>query len=419
MPINKHTLDNGITLISEPVAATKAAAIGFWFYTGSRDETGANSGITHFIEHMLFKGTNACSARDIARFFDRTGGYVNAFTDREIVCLYAVVPGSAATASIRMMVEMLVASSFRNEDIETERSVIESEILSYLDDPEESCAEWFMETSFAGAGLSMPIAGTVESVSAIRPCDLRRYHAEIVMRRLECVTLSGSFDENPCVRELEALPPANDGPSARRIGEPSSIWVPGTRVKKTRFNQSQIVAGWKLPPIKTTVDWFEWSAINDILSDTVSSRLFREMREERGLCYSLSGSVNVFRDFSFLGVNLSVPPEKTRESVETLNEYTAAFFQKGPTEREVSDAREREIGAITLASEDPEYRMKRLARQFFREGRVQGLERDLAAVRQWSTEALLCRLSSVACQADQALCVYAPGKYGKSLGRSR
>ena len=104
------------------------------------------------------------------------------------------------------------------------------------------------------------------------------------------------------------------------------------------------------------------------------------MREERGLCYSLSGSVNVFRDLSFLGVTLSVPPEKTRESVETLNEHAAAFFEKGPTEREVSDAREREIGAITLASEDPEYRMKRLARQFFREGRVQDLEHDLEAV---------------------------------------
>lgn len=413
MPINKRELDNGITLISEPVAATKAAAIGFWFYTGSRDESPELSGITHFIEHMLFKGTDSLTARDIARFFDRTGGYVNAFTERENVCLYCVVPGTSAAAAVSVMVDMLARSAFHEADIETERSVIESEILSYLDDPEETCAEWFMETSFGNTGLAQPIAGTVKSVSRISAEEIRNYHGRFFAPRLSCVTASGAINIEDMVWEVSKYPFQSVGFSEKSGYPESALWLPGKRAKKSAFFQTQLVLGWRIPKVQTEEAWFAWSAINDILSDTVSSRLFQEIREERGLCYSIAGNVAAFRDTAFLGINLSVPPEKTIEAVEALEYFTRSFFSDGPAEREIEDARNHAHGAVLLASEDMEYRMKRLAQQFFRDGVIREQEEDLAIIDDLSTQGLNDWLRAIDYAADRSLCMLAPGKYAK------
>ncbi len=417
MPINNRTLDNGITLITEPVAATKAAAIGFWFYTGSRDEPPALSGATHFIEHMLFKGTGNMGARDIARFFDRTGGYVNAFTEREAVCLYSVVPGASAVEAMAVMIDMLTRSAFEDPDIETERAVIESEILSYLDDPEETCAEYFMEKGYAGSGLSQPIAGTVKSVSGIRNDELRSYYRDFFGKKLRCVTVTGAFDGAEIERAVGEYPIR--GETGIAVADSPILWVPGDRVLRTKFAQSQLAVGWRIPRMAEPKDWFAWSLINDILSDTVSSRLFQELREDRGLCYSISGSVNAFRDAAFLGVSLSVPPDRTLEASDRLLESIRAFVGDGPTPSELEDAKGHETGGMLLSSEDPDYRMKRLARQFFFDSEVRSVEEDLSLVANLGLEDILKRLAGLRFDADRAFTLLAPGKYAKKWQKRR
>lgn len=418
MPINSRSLGNGVTLITEPVAATKAAAIGFWFSTGSRDESVTLLGSTHFIEHMLFKGSETMSTRDIARFFDRTGGYVNAFTERENVCLYAVVPSIDLDSVIPVMIDMLARPLFGNPEIEHERTVIQSEILSYLDDPEESCAEFFMEKTFGKSGLGYPIAGTVESVGSLLADDLRAFYHETFSQSLYCVTVSGSFDADSVARTIESYPAksilARHSPASPSL----NAWNPGLRVQRTLFTQSQFMIGWKIPLIRTTHEWFAWSLINDILSDTVSSRLFQEIREERGLCYSLSGSVNAFRDSSFLGVSLSTPTEKTGEAFDSVYRTSEAFFVSGPTTDELQDAVSRAVGAITLASEDAEYRMKRLARQHLREGFVLSIERDIELVKGMNAQILSDCLNAVGFGSDLSIAALVPGKSAKEFEKT-
>lgn len=418
MPINNRSLGNGITLITEPVAATKAVAIGFWFSTGSRDEPSKLLGSTHFIEHMLFKGTETMSTREIARFFDRTGGYVNAFTERENVCLYAVVPALHLDSVIPVMIDMLGRPLFGDTEIEHERTVIQSEILSYLDDPEESCAEYFMERTYGNAGLGLPIAGTVESVASLGPDDLRSYYHGHFTPSLACVTVSGAFDGAAVASMLERYPYSVDAARVSRERDTVSAWHSGLSVEKTEFTQSQFVLGWKIPLIKTTDDWFAWSLINDILSDTVSSRLFQEIREERGLCYSISGSVNVFRDSSFLGVSLSTPTDKSMEAVESLFRISEAFFESGPNQDELEDAVSRVTGAIALASEDAEYRMKRLARQYLREGIVRSIERDIELVTAVGLVSLKSKATGVGFRSDLSMSAQVPGKYAKEFEKA-
>lgn len=417
MPINNRSLGNGVTLITEPVAATQTAAIGFWFSTGTRDEGEGLHGAAHFLEHMLFKGTSDMTARDLARYFDRTGGYVNAFTEREQICLYAVIPGARLPEILPVMISMLTDSSLREEDVETERGVIVSEILSYLDDPEETCSEWFMERTFPSSSLGQSIAGTVQSVSAISVGDLRSFYRGTFIESLSCVTLAGSFDDEFVERELMKYPRVQSMHAPAPAVPERGLWSDGQRVEKTLFTQSQIVLGWPIQRFHEAEDWFSWNLINDILSDTVSSRLFQSLREDKGLCYSITGSVNVFRELSFLSVSLSTPPDRTVEAVEELLRECSAFFTSGPSASELDDAKERALGAMTLASEDSEYRMKRLARQWIREARVSTVERDMEIVASIGHSSLERRLAAINGNAGKSLAALVPRRYAKELER--
>ncbi len=417
MPINNRSLGNGVTLITEPVAATQTAAIGFWFFTGTRDEKEGLHGAAHFLEHMLFKGTGDKTARDIARVFDRTGGYVNAFTEREQICLYAVIPGSRLPEILPVMMSMLTESSFREEDVETERGVIVSEILSYLDDPEETCSEWFMERTFPESSLGKAIAGTVQSVNAIAVSDLKAFYSDTFIESLSCVTVTGSFDDGFVEKEISRYPRVRSVPSPAILRPEKGLWREGQRVEKSLFTQSQIVLGWPIHRFSEDEDWFSWNLINDILSDTVSSRLFQSLREEKGLCYSITGSVNVFRELSFLSVSLSTPPDRTVEAVRELLRECGAFFTGGPSASELSDAKERALGALTIASEDSEYRMKRLARQWIREGRIFPVERDMEIVSTIGHSSLERRLKAIDGDAGKSLAALVPRRYAKELER--
>jgi predicted Zn-dependent peptidase len=363
MPLTERVLPNGIRLITEPIATTKAVAIGFWFRMGSRDERSGEAGITHFAEHLLFKGTASRSASDISRFFDRAGGYANAFTEREITCLHCLVPAHYAVEALSVLADMAWSSTPTDGDIELERSVIESEILGALDDPEDTGSDVAMSLMYPGHPLARPIAGTLEDVSGIAGKDVRTFLSDRLGSVAPIITVAGDFDAD----RLESV--LRERTTRSAFNEPVAdgappLWSPGRHAPISRFGQSQIFLAYPVANASTPEDWYAWSMINALTGGSVSSRLFQSLRENSGLCYSVYSACTIGRDAAFWGAYAATPKETTTKAVRLLISEIEAVAREGFSDREIEDSRTHVIGEILLSAEDTENRMKRIARQF-------------------------------------------------------
>lgn len=409
MPLTDRLLENGIRLIAEPIAATKAVAIGFWFSCGSRDESEGLFGVTHFIEHMLFKGTERHSAFAIARFFDSIGGYVNAFTEREYLCFYCVVPFNRMTESLDILLDMVFHSVIRDEDVEKERSVIVSEVLASLDDAEEMGTDVAVAMLYAGHPLARPIAGSVADVESLSAEAIRAEYRKLIDSVPLLVTVAGNVDPAAIARRLEGVAYAAGG-APRALSVPPS-WNPGRFFPESRFSQSQVFLSYPLRSLTSSADWFSWAIINAIIGDSVSSRLFQNLRERRGLCYSLYSFYSCNRDSAIWSAYLAVPPERTREAVEALLAELDSVRSRGVLDSEILDAKGHVSGELLLSAEDTENRMKRLARQFFYRGEILTVEESIACVAGLSRDDIAARIGSAFGARDESLIVYA-GKKG-------
>ncbi len=406
MPLHNRILDNGIQLVTEPVAESSVSAIGFWFTVGSRNEETGKTGISHFIEHLLFKGTSTYSVTDISRFFDRTGGYLNAFTERDTVCLYCVVPSYYAEQSLRILLDMTNNALLRDEDIEKERQVILSEILSSLDDPEEISADLAMNEWFPDNTLAVPVAGKAQDVSALQHADLRAWYERHFRSGPLMVCVSGSVPE-----ELLCAILSTDTRQRPAFGRPETsaiILQSGRTVFKAPINQTHIYLS--TPAAKATISsfWFPWSVLNTIIGETPGSRLFRELREDRGLCYTVYSMLSVYRGVSFWTAYLACPAGATLEAAETLLHQLEVLRREGCTEPEVEGAIAHLCGELLVSSQDAEHRMKRLARQVLAGGAVHDTG-DLQAQFQAVTVDLVNSLCSDSFNSNNAsLVVYGP-----------
>lgn len=379
MPITDFVLSNGIRLITEPIATTKTVAIGFWFSGGSRDEGEKNAGITHFIEHMLFKGTMQYSAFDIARFFDRIGGYVNAFTERELVCLFCVVPAMYAAESLQVLCDMVSNSRFTDVEIEKERCVIKSEILATADDPEEYAMERASGLWYPGHGLGKPIAGTLKSLDTLSPEIIRSYYHTEFFGFPVLVTLAGNLEVGTIKKQLENHQFCFSE-NVQRVFTETPFWNQKSCKIKTRFTQSQLLCSFPVRRISGAKNWFSLSVINAIIGDTVSSRLFQHLREERGLCYTVYSFFSVNRDSAFWSAYAAVPYSRTTETVEALQEELDTVRRCGFTDSEITDAKSHLVGELYLSAEDIENRMKRLARQFLYDEMVLSVDESVSVL---------------------------------------
>lgn len=383
MPITDCILQNGIHLLAEPIAATKAVAIGFWFSRGSRDETIGEYGITHFIEHMMFKGTSSLSAFDIACFFDRIGGYINACTERELVYLYCVVPSQYVNESIQILFSMIRDSVFSELEIEKERTVIISEIVASYDDPEEMGGDLALSFMYPEQGISRPIAGTVKDVNTLDSDHIRSFYQTHFRDNPPVVTIAGNIDINSLITVLE------NSRTFLSISQtlPVSIkpcWNSGQFFSVSDFSLSQIFLSYPLNSVHTSSDWFSWSLINAIIGDSVSSRLFQTIREQRGLCYSLYSSFNCNRDSAFWSAYVATPFEKTIEATELLLNEIQNIRKCSFGSIEIQHARTHLIGELLLSSEDTENRMKRIARQFFYNKNVDTIDESIEILKSLS-----------------------------------
>jgi predicted Zn-dependent peptidase len=409
-------LRNGVILIEEPIVTGKTAAIGFWFYTGSRGENAENRGVTHFTEHMLFKGTKKRTTFDIACAFDRMGGYINAYTERENVCVYCVVPSSSVNVALDILCDMTENAVFDGIELEREREVVESEIITSKDDPEESALDAVENAVWPDQMISASISGTVEQVKSLRREDLISWYEEHFVHGTMCACVAGSFNMKTVEERLsrlgrhEELPLADaDKVFAAHYADQNPVWKSGTSFIKSSFQQEQFFL---LYPLKQSIDermYYTLAVMNALTGDTMSSRLFQSLREKGGWCYSVYSYLSFYADASFWCAYASSAKRSSGKILADLHAEMSKLFGGGVTFEEVDAAREHLCGEELMADADIENRMKFLERCYESGYAYKSADERIALIRSVTKDDVERCLNEMFDVKNRALVIYGPG----------
>ena len=389
---NKTILPNGIRIITEALPHAKVVAVGVWIDVGSRDEHDLNSGSAHFVEHMLFKGTGKRSAREIARELDVLGGSANAFTSRENTCLHATVMVSKLPILVELFTDLLADSLFAEEEIERERQVILQEINMVEDMPDDHIHDLFAEQLWGIHPLGKTILGSQEIVAAMDSRKLREYVQKYYTTDKIVVAAAGNVEHAAFValwqKAFDKFGQTAD-PALARI-EP--LELPASRKLYAKpLEQVHILLGaYGLSIIDA--DRFGYLLLNVLLGGNMSSRLFQEIREKRGLAYSIYSYIASYSDSGYLAIYLGVDKESVNESL-ALIAKEISMLQKTPvSETELANARDFVKSGLFLSMESMEAIMTRIARNEIYFGKYIPLAEVTDSIDQVSGEDIL-RLS--------------------------
>jgi predicted Zn-dependent peptidase len=371
-------LPRGAALAAEFAEGARSFAVGFWFPIGSRHEAPRERGFVHFVEHMVFKGTDRRSAAELSREIERVGGYLNAFTDRDSICVHCQVPAAKWAMALDLLADMIFNSSFRSGDFGREREVIVSEILSARDDPEECSHDEFLTSIWPGDPLSLKIAGEPEDIRRItRDALYDFYRAEFSPSRL-IVTAAGPIPPADVERELtrliEALP---DGPTSERPSaaaprtEATPDFSPKSAYIRADMEQVHFYEAVQIEPPFTESDYYALSALNGALGEASSSRLFLSLREDKGLCYSVFSAFAMTRTECLWMAAANASAEVLPELASEMDRQLDKAADEGFSEEECADAVTRLAGSFDVALDDPDFRMRRIARQVLFSGEAE------------------------------------------------
>jgi predicted Zn-dependent peptidase len=383
--IRSETLANGARLLLEPVDRTDTICIGFWYLHGSRDEGEGQHGLSHFLEHMLFKGTRSRSALQIAQEIDRVGGIINAFTEKESTCIYAIMPKEHLRLAFSVLSDMASDSLLDEVELEKEKSVVVNEIQSVDDSPEEKGHERFLRQVWGTHPLALKITGEVEEVEKYRRAELEAFYRDRFVSSTAIIAVAGNFDPAE-VRDLaEAAIPRPRVP----VSLPPRVLPDASRsldFATDRFNQVQIYAGTSYPVDHDIRHYYTSLVFSTSFGESMSSRLFQSLREELGLCYTVYSFRTFFSDTGLWTVYASATPALARKLLVALDGELARLARDPLSERENEDAKSHLVGSMILSREDMETRMKRLVRQYTMIGRVLEFEEAVDMIRSVTPE---------------------------------
>jgi predicted Zn-dependent peptidase len=357
----KTVLDNGIKVVTESLPYFPTVSLGVWWKTGSRDEQEGTSGISHFIEHMLFKGTERRTAQDIAREIDAVGGVLNAFTGKEYTCLYARVLKNDMDIAIDVLADMCRHSTFSKDDIEREKHVVIQEIKMIEDNPEDYVFDLFTADYYKGHPLGLPVLGEEESVERFTRDGLMAHFAAHHSPRNTVITAVGRVDHDALVKRMAALFSGyEDGSSAPQVAqEPRSF--PGIKVYKKDLEHVYLCLGTD-GVSQTDKRRYALYALNAIVGGSMSSHLFQEIREKRGLVYNIFSYVNCFYDVGNFGISTSSSEESVEEVIGLIKAETKRLKSEGISSAELAFSKEHIKGNFFISLEGSEARMGRLAK---------------------------------------------------------
>ncbi|MBV8083028.1 MAG: insulinase family protein [Candidatus Eremiobacteraeota bacterium] len=363
----KTILPNGIRVITEHMPLVRSASIGLWVGVGSSHEAAPLRGISHCIEHMLFKGTRSRSARDIAEQMDSIGGNLNAFTDKETTCYHARVVDDTVEATLDLIGDMFLHSKFEPAELRKEQGVILEEIRMYDDSPEEVAHDVFIRSVWAGSPLGDPTIGYEETVKAVTPEAIAAYMGERYTPDSVVLTAAGNVDHEAIVAQAQALLGDMHGTNAGG-DPPQPTFVPANVVRHKDCEQVYVLFGSEGTSAR---DECRYSAtlLDTVLGGGMASRLFHEIREKRGLVYSVYSSHNPYRNAGLLTVAASTSPTHAAEVVSLVREELARMAEHGVTEAELARAKQHVKGGLLLSLESTSTRMLRLGRSELNVGR--------------------------------------------------
>jgi predicted Zn-dependent peptidase len=384
--ISTERLASGATLLLEPVDRTDTLCIGFWFLHGSRDEGSGQRGYSHLLEHMLFKGTARRSALSIAQEIDRVGGIINAFTEKETTCVYAIIPREHLRLAFDILSDMTVGSLLDQGELEKEKEVIINEIRSVDDSPEEKGHDRYLREMWGEHPLARKITGEVEEVQGAMRDQLVRFSREWLVPANTVIAVAGNFDAQEA-RDLASAvftAPAGTGRSPRT----APGWERKASFVADRFTQVQIYAGTCYPIDHEIPHYYTSLVFSTAFGESMSSRLFQKLREELALCYTVYAFRTFFSDTGMWTIYANTTPTQTPRFLEALDGELARLLREPLTPAEIEDAKSHLVGSMILSREDMETRMKRLVRQHLMMDRILSFEESVAALRAISPEAV-------------------------------
>ena len=375
----KHVLENGLTIIGEEIPYVKSISLGVWINAGSRIEDEEISGVSHFIEHMLFKGTKNRTSKQIASEIDNLGGQINAFTSKECTCYYVKLLNSHIDIGIDVLSDMILNSKFDKEDLDKERSVIIEELKMYEDSPEDLAYDLLTENIYKDDALGMNIIGTEESLKRLNREKLLEYFNKYYVPNNSVISISGNFNFNEIINKIE---------------EKFKNWKKrdvDIDIKKAEFKscflsknkdteQVNLALSLEAVPLENDEEVYALAVINTVLGGSISSRLFQKIREEKGLVYSIYSSQSLYRKCGELGIFASMSNDHLKEVYESIIEEINTMKKHYLTDIEIKESKEQLKGSYILGLESTSSRMMSIGRSLLLNNKVESTDDILKSI---------------------------------------
>ncbi|MGH9016136.1 MAG: M16 family metallopeptidase [Acidimicrobiales bacterium] len=376
--IRTEVLDCGIRLVTEPMADVRSVTVGVWVGTGSRDEDDARSGASHFLEHLLFKGTETWSAADIAEAVDEVGGDMNAFTTKEYTAFYIRLLAEDLPLGLDVLSAIMTDPALRPDDVEAERQVILDEILMHADEPSDLAAEQCTGAMFPDHPLGREVLGVPTSVTALDDAEIRRFFDAHYRTGNLVLSAAGDLDHDALAAEVDRRFAGRAGggaPSRQAPRAPAQSLV----VTRRPTEQAHLVVGLRGPG-RHSEDRWALAVLNHVLGGGIASRLFQEVRERRGLAYSIWSERTHYDEIGSLAVNVGTAPEHARQVLGLVHGELDRLAHDGITARELAVARGHLRAETVLSLEDSGARMSRVGSSLLLHGHVLDVDELLERV---------------------------------------
>lgn len=375
----KHVLENGLTIIGEEIPYVKSISLGIWINAGSRIEDNEISGVSHFIEHMLFKGTKNRTSKQLASEIDNLGGQINAFTSKECTCYYVKLLDSHIDIGIDVLSDMILNSKFDKDDLDKERSVIIEELKMYEDSPEDLAYDLLTENIYKDDSLGMNIIGTEESLRRLNREKLLEYFNKYYVPNNSVISISGNFNFNEIVNKIE---------------DKFKDWKKrdvNIDIKKAEFRncflaknkdteQINLAMSLEAVPLENDKEVYALAVINTVFGGSISSRLFQKIREEKGLVYSIYSSQSLYRKCGELGIFASMSNEHLKEVYESIIEEIKIMKEYYLTDTEIKESKEQLKGSYILGLESTSSRMMSIGRALLLNNKVKSTDDILKSI---------------------------------------
>ena len=367
--LKKILLDNGLRLVYEKISYVRSVSVGIWVGTGSRSENTKNNGISHFIEHMLFKGTTNRSAKEIAECIDAIGGQINAFTGKECTCYYTKTLDTHLNISLDILSDMLFNSRFASNDIKVEKKVVVEEIGMYEDTPEELVHDIFSEMVWRGNSLGYPILGTHECIDRFNKKMINQYMEENYTPYNTVISVAGNFDEAQLIEDVK-----------KYFGNWSCTREYSRNYQPAEYRTDKVIREKDTEQVHLCMGFegiengddrvYSLLALNNIFGGGMSSRLFQKIREEKGLVYSIYSYPSTYKTAGLFMIYAGMNPEYLQTVIDLTKKEIDLLIKKGITKDELDKSKEQLKGNYILGLESTNSRMNSIGKSELMLGRI-------------------------------------------------